>query len=103
MTKKQLKYTLCLTFILGAFIALFYFGNPLCEKWLVNNNVISSKSFNLTLNTTSDSTAPTHCIITRIYPAQITYFPVLALALYHNDVHNIRIYTVNTDSRTNIQ
>jgi hypothetical protein len=60
------------------------------------------KSFNLALNTTFDPTLPTLCIVTRIYWAQIPYFPVLALALYHTGLGNIRIYVVNTDYRTDI-
>jgi hypothetical protein len=65
--------------------------------------VNNSKSFNLALNTTSHSTLPTLCIVTRIYWAQIPYFPVLALGLYHTGLNNIRIYVINTDKQTDIQ
>jgi hypothetical protein len=57
----------------------------------------------MALNTSYDHTIPTLCMVIRIYSAQILYFPVLALGLYHNGLHNIRIYLINTDSRTNIQ
>jgi hypothetical protein len=55
------------------------------------------------LNTSADPTLPTLCIITRIYWAQISYFPVLAFGLYHSGLHNIRIYVTNTDNRTDIR
>jgi hypothetical protein len=50
----------------------------------------------------SNRTVPTLCVVTRIYYAQISYFPVFALALYHNNFHNIRIYLINTDIRTDL-
>jgi hypothetical protein len=56
----------------------------------------------LALDTTPDRSLPTLCVVTRIYHAQIPYFPILALALYHTNFHNIRIYVVNTDSRTDL-
>jgi len=102
---KQSKYTLGLTFVLGAIIALSYFGTPILQKSCnyLNNNITSSKSFNIALSTTVDSTLPILCMVTRIYWAQLTYFPLFALALYHNGLHNIRIYTINTDNQTNIE
>jgi len=64
--------------------------------------VSNSKSFTLALNISSDPTLPILCIVTRIYGAQISYFPVLALGLYHTGLQNIRIYVINTDNRTDI-
>jgi hypothetical protein len=56
----------------------------------------------LALDTTLDRSLPTLCVVTRIYYAQISYLPVFALALYHTHPHNIRIYVVNTDNRTDL-
>jgi hypothetical protein len=102
---KQSTYTLGLIVALGVTAILFYFGNPAFNKSFkyLNSNGIHSKSFNLALNTTADPTLPTLCIITRIYSAQISYFPVLAIGLYHSGLHNIRIYVTNTDNRTDIR
>ena len=102
---KQLIYTLCLIIVLGVGVILFYFGSPVFHKSFkfLNSNGSHSKSFNLALNTTSDPTLPTLCIVTRIYWAQISYFPVLAFGLYHSGLHNIRIYVINTDNRTDIR
>jgi hypothetical protein len=38
-----------------------------------------------------------------MYFAQISYYPVFALVLYHINLYNIRIYVINTDTRTNLQ
>ncbi len=90
--RKSAKCILGLVFILGVNVILLNFGSPAFRK-----------SFSMALNTSYDHTIPTLCMVTRIYSAQILYFPVLALGLYHNGLHNIRIYLINTDSRTNIQ
>jgi hypothetical protein len=57
----------------------------------------------MALNTSLDPASPTLCIVTRIYWAQIPYFPISALALYHTGFDNIRIYVINTDKKTDIQ
>ena len=67
-----------------------------------HSNLNTSRPFNLALNTTANSTLPILCILVRIYWAQLSYFPLLALGLYHNGLHNIRIYVTNTDNRTDI-
>lgn len=54
-------------------------------------------------NDTSRASLPTLCVVARIYWKQLAYFPVFALSLYHAGFHNIRIYLVNTDNRTNIK
>jgi hypothetical protein len=38
-----------------------------------------------------------------MYFAQISYYPVFTLALYHINLYNIRIYVINTGTRTNLQ
>ena len=47
-----------------------------------------------------DSTLPTRCVMARIYRVQISYFPILALGVYHSESHNIRIDVINTDNQT---
>lgn len=95
------KYTLTLLLIIIICVILLNITNPRpphtssTSSTLFNKTINNTKSFNLTL--------PSLCIITRIYWAQISYFPVFALALYYNDLDNIRIYVVNTDKQTNIQ
>ncbi|CAF3101711.1 unnamed protein product [Rotaria socialis] len=42
------------------------------------------------------------CFITRVYGNQIGYLRVLALSLYHNELDNIRLLIVNTDSSTDL-
>jgi len=103
--RKQLKYTFGLILALGVGVTLFYFPTPILHKSFKSLNRIesNSKSFSMALNISYNHTLPTLCMVIRIYSAQILYFPVLALGLYHNGLHNIRIYLINTDSRTNIQ
>jgi hypothetical protein len=81
-------------------IGKFSFYKPLN---ILNNTIINSKLHNFALNTTTDPTLPTLCVVTRIYWAQLQYFSVFALALYHTGLHNVRIYLINTDNQTNIQ
>jgi hypothetical protein len=101
---KQLKCTFNCVLILGLTIVLFYFGSPILHKSYETFNDTEDKSqpFHYPDNYSSNSTTPRLCVITRIYGPQIEYFPVLALALRHTGLDNIRIYLTNTDKRTNI-
>jgi hypothetical protein len=86
-------------------VILFHFESFVPDglfKFL-NNTVNNSKLFNIALKTSPDPTLPTLCIVTRIYWEQISYFPVLALGLYHSGLHNIRIYVINTDKKTDVR
>ena len=104
---KRSQLALVLTFTVGLCIILFYFRIPTFYKSIqcTNKNVTNAKSLNLGFWTkfNYDPSLPTLCVVTRIYYAQISYFPVFALALYHSHLHNIRIYLVSTDNRTNIE
>jgi hypothetical protein len=88
-------------------MVLFHFGIPTSYKsfQIIDNTVRNLKPFDLSFWTTSSSdlTVPTLCVVTRIYYAQISYFPVFALALYHIHLQNIRIYLVNTDIQTDLR
>lgn len=85
-------------------ILLLYFGNSTVHKVVgfLNNVINNANTFNLALNISFNSTLPTLCVVTRIYQSQISYLPVLAFALYHTGLGNIRIYLINTDNRTDI-
>lgn len=51
----------------------------------------------------SPESSPKLCVLTRIYGAQVEYFPAFVLSLRHSGLDDVRIYVINTDSRTNIQ
>jgi hypothetical protein len=92
---------------MGFCIILFHFGIPTFYKFFQSINHITRNVEPIDLafwNTSSyDRPLPTLCVVARIYYAQIPYFPVFALALYHTNLHNIRIYLVNTDIQTDLQ
>ncbi|CAF1496539.1 unnamed protein product, partial [Adineta steineri] len=103
---KHWKSILSLIFILGLCLLPFYFINLGQNRKLLkffNDRDSHSNSFNYSYNYNVNSSTPTLCIITRIYGPQVSYFPVLALALLHTGLDNIRIYVTNTDSRTDIR
>ncbi len=104
---KRSKCILRLVFTMGFCIILFHFHTTTSYEFFrsINHTVRNVKPIDLAFWTTSsfDRSLPTLCVVTRIYYAQIPYFPVFALALYHTNLHNIRIYLVNTGNRTNIQ
>ncbi|CAF1325672.1 unnamed protein product [Adineta steineri] len=103
---KHWKSILSLIFILGLCLLPFYFINLGQNRKLLkffNDRDSHSNLFNYSYNYNVNSSTPTLCIITRIYGPQVSYFPVLALALLHTGLDNIRIYVTNTDSRTDIQ
>jgi len=100
MSSNTSKYVLRFLFLLLG-ISILYFLSFIHDKSIQTQP--NSIPFNLALNIAPDSSLPTLCIVTRIYGAQLTYFPILALSLYHNGPHNIRIYVVNTDIRTNLE
>ncbi len=100
----RLRHSLNLLCILGISIISFSFGNFLSYKPfnILNTTISNGKSLNLALDTAPDRTLPILCVVARIYYAQISYFPVFALALYHTNLHNIRIFLINTDNRTDV-
>ncbi len=89
---------------MGLCIILFRFHIYTSYKFVQSNNHTARNVNTIDLPfwtmSSPDRTVPTLCVVTRIYYAQIPYFPVFALALYHTNFHNIRIYLVNTDNRT---
>ena len=68
-----------------------------------HNQPPSSTSFHILTNQHQfTSSSPSLCVITRIHGPQIPYFPLFALALHLSGLDRLRIYVVNTDSRTNL-
>lgn len=66
------------------------------------NKYLFFTSFHISTEHLRNSSSPSLCVLTRIYDRQIDYFPVFALSLRFNALNNLRLYVINTDSRTNL-
>ena len=92
--------------VFGLFILSYNLGRYSSAKSFCNSETTASNMKHLLSvpsTTTSITSLPSLCVITRIYSEQLAYFPVFALSLYHTGLHNIQIYVVNTDKRTDMK
>jgi hypothetical protein len=94
--------SLFLAFVLSVFfynISDFSFTQSFKYR---NHSFLLSKQFRFQFNHNLSSSSSGLCVITRVHGPNIGYLPVLAFALRHSILGNVRMYVINTDNRTDI-
>lgn len=76
--------------------------NENCHKEIVKGEKLHPIKMNSRRFVLSDPKSPRLCVIVRTYEDQIEYFTALAFTLRNSGFKNIRVYVINTDTRTNI-